>query len=142
MMNKIVNVFDFNFVSSIGHNFPITDRKGVTNAFRTNHFLSTHEVFPKTRIQQMCSPVSRRTTDSDLFLFRSISLHGLRSTDLSGVKRQRKHGGLPTLQQAIVNRQVVLLKALYTSISFWFNPQCGWAKQRLSRRGNCLIFKS
>ena len=44
MMNEIVNVFDFNFVSPIGHNLPITDRKGVTNAFRTNHFLSAHEL--------------------------------------------------------------------------------------------------
>src|SRR4030043_1560748 len=32
----------------------------------------------------MRSPVSRRTSDSKLFVFRSIPLHGLRSTDLSG----------------------------------------------------------
>ena len=55
-MNEIVNVFDFNFVSPIGHNLPITDRKGLANAFRTNHLLSTHEFYPETRIQQMRSP--------------------------------------------------------------------------------------
>lgn len=84
MMNEIVNVFDFNFFAPIGHNSPITDRKGVANAFRANHFFSGNEFFPATRIQPMCSSVSRRTPDSDFLLFRSIPLHGFRSTDLSG----------------------------------------------------------
>ncbi|OGP64226.1 MAG: hypothetical protein A2169_11775 [Deltaproteobacteria bacterium RBG_13_47_9] len=57
MMKEIVNVFDFNFVSPIGHNFPIKDRKGMINAFRTNHFLSAHEFFPKTRIQECSFPL-------------------------------------------------------------------------------------
>jgi len=83
-MNEIVNVFDFNFVSPIGHNSPITDREGVTNAFRANHFLSAYELFPQIRIQQMRSPVPGRVSDSELLVFRSIPLHGLRSTDLSG----------------------------------------------------------
>src|SRR5512136_2747063 len=83
-MSEIVNIFDFNFGSPIGHNFPIPDRKGVTNAFRANHFLSAHELFPRIRIQQMRSPVPRRVSDSELFMFRSIPLHGLCSTDLSG----------------------------------------------------------
>lgn len=83
-INVVVNVFDFNFFSPIGHNLPITDRKGVASALRANHFLSVDELFPETRIRQMSSPVSRRTSDSKLFVFRSIPLHGLRSTDLSG----------------------------------------------------------
>src|SRR5512143_1213292 len=83
-MNEIVNVFDFNFFSPIGHNLPITDREGVANAFRANHFLSAHELSPQTRIQQVRSPVPRRVSGSELFMFRSISLHGLCSTDLSG----------------------------------------------------------
>src|SRR4030067_34530 len=91
MMNEIVNVFDFNFVSQIGHNLPISDRKGVTNAFRANHFLSAHELFPEARIQQMRSPVPRRVSDSELFVFRSIPLHGLRSTDLSGESSRHRN---------------------------------------------------
>jgi hypothetical protein len=79
-----VNVFDFNFFFPIGHNLPITDRKGMANALRTNHFLSVNELSSQTRIQQMRSPISRRTLDSKLFVFRSIPLHGLRPTDLSG----------------------------------------------------------
>jgi len=74
-MNEIVNVFDFNSVPPIGHNFPITDRKGMTNAFRANHFFSTHELFPETRIQQMRSPVPRRVSNSKLFVFRPIQLY-------------------------------------------------------------------
>ena len=88
-----MNVFDFNFFSPIGHNPPITDRKGVTNALRANHFLSVNELSSETRIQQMCSPVSRRTPDSKFFVFRSIPLHGLRSTDLSG--ESSRHRNMP-----------------------------------------------
>jgi hypothetical protein len=69
----IVNVFDFNFFSPIGHNPPITDRKGVTNVLRTNHFLAVDELSSETRIQQMCSPVSRGVLDSKFFMFRPIS---------------------------------------------------------------------
>ena len=83
MMNEIVNVFDFKFDSSIGHNLPITDRKGMTDAFRTNHFLSADEFFAQARIQQMRSAISRGIPSSRLFVFRSIPLPGLRSTDLS-----------------------------------------------------------
>ena len=104
MINEIVNVFDFNFFSPIGHNLPITDRKGVTNAFRTNHFFSANELFPETRIQQMCSSVSRRTPDSDLFVFRSIPLHGLRSTDLSGESSRYRNMPAGHAAQALSRR--------------------------------------
>src|SRR4030043_1709618 len=97
MMNEIVNVFDFNFVSPIGHNFPITDRKGMANALRTDHFLSTNELFPKTRIQQMRSPVSRRTPDSKIFVFGSIPLHDLRPTDLS--RESSRYRDMPRAMQ-------------------------------------------
>jgi len=93
----IVNVFDFNFFSPIGHNPPITNRKGVTNALWANHFLSVNELSSETRIQQMRSPISRRTLDSKLFVFRPISLHGLRSTDLSG--ESSRHRNMPASHQ-------------------------------------------
>src|SRR4030042_1605854 len=92
-INVIVNVFDFNFFSPIGHNPPITDRKGVTNALRTNYFLPVDELSSRTGIQQMRSSLSRRIPHSNLFLFRSIPLHGLRSTDLSG--ESSRHRNMP-----------------------------------------------
>src|SRR4030067_1377028 len=104
MMNEIVNVFDFNFVSQIGHNLPISDRKGVTNAFRANHFLSAHELFPETRIQQMRSPVPRRVSDSELFVFRSIPLHGFCSTDLSGESSRYRNMPAGLAAQALSRR--------------------------------------
>jgi len=58
-----VNVFDFNFFFPIGHNLPITDRKGMANALRTNHFLSVNELSSQTRIQQMRSPISISSFD-------------------------------------------------------------------------------
>src|SRR4030067_1219180 len=93
MINVIVNVFDFNFFSPIGHNPPITDRKGVANALRANYFFPVDEFSSETRIQQMRSPVSRRTPHSKFFVFRSIPLHGLRSTDLSG--KSSRHRNMP-----------------------------------------------
>src|SRR4030042_743295 len=92
-INVIVNVFDFNFFSPIGHNPPIIDRKGVTNALRTNYFLPVDELSSETRIQQMCSPVSRGAPHSKFFVFRSIPLHGLCSTDLSG--ESSRHRDMP-----------------------------------------------
>src|SRR4030067_641696 len=93
MINVIVNVFDFNFFSPIVHNPPITYRKGVTNALRANYFFPVDEFSSETRIQQMRSPVSRRTPHSKFFVFRSIPLHGLRSTDLS--RKSSRHRNMP-----------------------------------------------
>src|SRR4030043_1470659 len=104
MMNEIVNVFDFNFFSPIGHNLPITDRKGVTKAFRTNHFFSVNELSSETRIQQLCSPVSRRAPHSKFFVFRSIPLHGLRSTDLSGESSRYRNMSAGHAAQALACR--------------------------------------
>src|SRR4030042_210313 len=93
MMNVIVNSFDFNFFFPIGHNPPISDRKGVANALRTNYFSPVDELSSRTGIQQMRSSLSRRIPHSNLFLFRSIPLHGLRSTDLSG--ESSRHRNMP-----------------------------------------------
>jgi len=89
----IVNSFDFNFFFPIGHNPPISDRKGVANALRTNCFSPVDELSSRTGIQQMRSSLSRRIPHSNLFLFRSIPLHGLRSTDLSG--ESSRHRNMP-----------------------------------------------
>ncbi len=77
MMNKIVNVVDFNFFFLIGHNPPITDRKGMANALRTNYLLSVDELSSQTRIQPVRLSVSGRIPRSKLFVPRSIPLHGL-----------------------------------------------------------------
>ena len=84
-VNKIScakTVFDFKMLN-FGHNLPIPDRKGVASAHRTNHLLSAYGFHSETRVQQMCSTLSRRTSGSNLFLFRSIALHGLCPTDVS-----------------------------------------------------------
>jgi hypothetical protein len=46
MINVIVNSFDFNFFFPIGHNPPISDRKGVANALRTNYFSQLMNFLP------------------------------------------------------------------------------------------------
>src|SRR4030042_4167347 len=104
MINVIVNVFDFNFFSPIGHNPPIKDRKGVANVLRTNYFLAVDELSSETRIQQMCSPVSRGVLNSKFFVFRPISLHGLRSTDLSGESSRYRNVPAGHAAQALSHR--------------------------------------
>jgi len=80
----IVNSFDFNFFFPIGHNPPISDRKGVANALRTNCFSPVDWAFFQNGNSANAFIVIEANTTSNLFLFRSIPLHGLRSTDLSG----------------------------------------------------------
>jgi hypothetical protein len=46
MMNEIVNVFDLDVFSLIGHNFPITEMKDLANPYRTNQLFSDHELSP------------------------------------------------------------------------------------------------
>ena len=86
-----MNVFDFNFFAPIGHNPPIPDRKGATNAIRADRILRVDEFFPKVRIQQMRSPVSRGASDSDRHQMRCHSDKGPPdlSEVLSGIERLR-----------------------------------------------------
>ena len=76
--------FDFKSFVHIGHNSSISKRKGMANAQWTNDLFTTHGFLTKRRIQQMCSELSRPISCPNLLVFRSISLHGLRSTHLSG----------------------------------------------------------
>ena len=51
------------------------------------------DFLPKTRVRPLRRSLSWQSTDSQLLLFRSISLHGLRSTDLS--REPARHRNLP-----------------------------------------------
>src|SRR4030066_1969318 len=78
-----MTVFDFKSSVPIGHNTFISEKKGMADAQWTNDLFTTHGFPTKTRIQQMCERISRPLSHPNLLVFRSISLHGLRSTHLS-----------------------------------------------------------
>jgi len=65
----------------------------MTNALRTNYFLPVDEFSSETRIQQMCSPVSRGAPHSKFFRVSINSFAWLRSTDLSG--KSSGHRNMP-----------------------------------------------
>ena len=104
MINMIVNVFDFNFFSLIGHNPPIANRKGMADALRTNYLLSVDEFSSKTRFQPMRFPISRRIPCSKLFVLRSIPLHGFRPADLSRESARHRNMSAGYSAQALSRR--------------------------------------
>ena len=57
--------------------------KGLANACRTNSFLTTVRLSSKKTIRQMRSQILRQLQDKNFFMFRSISLHGIRSDNVS-----------------------------------------------------------
>ena len=57
--------------------------KGLVNARRQDSFLTTVRLSTKETIRQMCSQISRQSSNKNFFMFRSIHLHGLRSNNFS-----------------------------------------------------------
>ena len=74
---------DFNLLLDFGQ-YTLTDLlKGLANACRTDSLLTTVRLSPQETIRQMRSTVSRQPSDKDIFLFRSISMHGVCPDNLS-----------------------------------------------------------
>jgi hypothetical protein len=76
-------VIDFNLPINFGQNTFAKTLKGQANARGTNCFLTTGRLFTKTPLPQMRWQISRQLPNKNIFLFRSIPLHGVRSDNIS-----------------------------------------------------------
>src|SRR5660397_280173 len=73
-------VTDFNFRVSCGH----SDQEGMAHERRQNRLLSTVRISSPSRFPPVRPQLSGRLQGLEFFLPRSISLHGLRATDVPG----------------------------------------------------------
>jgi len=73
---------DFNLHLTLGQYTFVDLLKGLANACWTNSFLTAIRLSSKKTIRQMRSQISRQLQDKNFFMFRSISVHGIRSDNL------------------------------------------------------------
>ncbi len=74
---------DFNLSLNLGQ-YTFTDLlKGLANAYRTDNFLTTIGFPSQKAIRQVRSTISRKLSGENFFLFRSVSLNGICSDNLS-----------------------------------------------------------
>jgi len=76
-------VIDFNSPINFGQNTFAKTLKGQANARGTNCFLTTVRLSAKIPIRQMRLPIPRQPSNKNLFLFRSIPVHGFCSDNIS-----------------------------------------------------------
>ncbi len=84
---------DFNLHLTLGQYTFVDLLKGLANACWTNSFLTTVRLSSKKTIRQMRSQISRQLQDKNFFMFRSISLHGIRSDNVP--PKSSRHRNLP-----------------------------------------------
>ena len=74
--------FEFNSIGTIAHSFSIPLRKGMADAYWTNHFFTDPGFPAQIRVQEMRSAVSGQLPDPKILLLRSVPLYGLCPTHL------------------------------------------------------------
>ena len=74
---------DFNLHLTLGQYTFMDLLKGLANACWTNNLLTTVRLSSLKTIRQMRPEISRQPSDKNIFLFRSISVHGVCSDNLS-----------------------------------------------------------
>jgi hypothetical protein len=90
--------FDFNSSINFGQ-YTFTDSlKGLANARWTNCFFTTDGLSSQKTIRQMRPPISRQLSNKDLFLFRSIPVHGFCPDNISS--ESSRHRDLPASDEA------------------------------------------
>jgi len=100
---------DFNSSVSFGQ-YTFTDSmKGLANAHWTDCFFTTNGLSSQKTIRQMRPPISRRLSNEDVFLFRSIPVHGFCPDNISS--EPSRHRDLPASNAT---------KAL----SLWYQRKC------------------
>jgi hypothetical protein len=72
---------DLKFYSPIGHTSSVM-REEMANEYRENRFYSTAGFYPQLRVSPMRRTLQRQLQSKDVFLQRSVPLHGLRPTNL------------------------------------------------------------
>ena len=80
MITCIFAVTDLNFRVFCGH----SDQEGMAHKQRQNRLRATVRAYPHERLPKGCPQVPGRVQGPEVLLSRSISLHGLRATDLPG----------------------------------------------------------
>src|SRR4051812_45590921 len=82
-LSVIFAVFDLSSRVALSH-FPLAaTRQGLAHAQRSLRLLPTDRLPTQTRVRPLRRSLSRQSKNPPLLLFRSIPLHGLRSTDLA-----------------------------------------------------------
>jgi len=76
-------VVDLNSHIDFGQKTFTANRKGVANVYGTNCFFTTNRLSTETSIRQERPAIPRQLSNEDLFMFRSVSLHGFRSDNIS-----------------------------------------------------------
>ena len=87
-----MSVFDFNVLQDVSHTFSGFMWKGVADVHGTDGVLAVNGLPAQARVQPVCSSLSRQLPGAQVFLPRSVSLHGLRPTHLSG--KSAGHGNV------------------------------------------------
>jgi len=59
------------------------NRKGLANVYGTNCFLAADRLSTETSIRQVRPTIPRQLSNKDLFMFRSVSVHGFCSDNIS-----------------------------------------------------------
>jgi len=135
-------VIDFNSLLNFGQYTFIDTLKGLANALRTDCFLTTDRLSAETPIRQMCSTIQRQLPNKNIFLFRSIPLHGICSDNLSSESerhrnKQKVHifnkqlytagsDNCPALQVPLADRNLLQVDQAipaYQNI-FWHKREC------------------
>jgi len=86
-------VIDLKSPVDFGHRTFTDSLKGPANVHRTDCFLTTDRLSAKTQIRQMRSTIPWQPSNKNLFLFRSISLYGICSDNVS--TEPSRHRDLP-----------------------------------------------
>lgn len=76
-------VVDLNSDIDFGQKTFTKNRKGLANVYRTNCFLATNRLSTETSIRQVRPTIPRQLSNKDLFMFRSVSVHGFCSDNIS-----------------------------------------------------------
>ena len=76
-------VVDLNSDIHFGQKTFTANRKGWASVYGTNCFLATNRLSTETSIRQECPTIPRQLSNEDLFMFRSVSMHGFCSDNIS-----------------------------------------------------------
>jgi len=76
-------VVDLNSDIDFGQKTFTKNRKGLANVYRTNCFLATNRLSTETSIRQVRATTQRQLSNKDFFMFRSVSVHGFCSDNIS-----------------------------------------------------------
>ena len=76
-------VVDLNSAIDFGQKTFTKNRKGLANVYGTNCFLATDRLSTETSIRQVRPTIPRQLSNKDLFMFRSVSVHGFCSDNIS-----------------------------------------------------------